>query len=113
MSLLKVALETGRTHQIRVHMQHIGLPLVGDPVYAPKRPPQRSNKVSSKLSDVMYQQLMDFSRQALHARRLQLQHPVTGVPLDVTAPMPSDLQDLLSGLDFAVLDGDMQVGEQE
>jgi 23S rRNA pseudouridine1911/1915/1917 synthase len=112
-SLLQVALETGRTHQIRVHMQHMGLPLVGDPVYAPKRSPQRSKKVSSKLSDVMYQQLMDFSRQALHARRLQLQHPVTGVLLDVMAAMPSDLDNLLRSLDFAVLDGDMQVGEQE
>jgi len=97
-SLLQVALETGRTHQIRVHMQYIGLPLVGDPVYAPKRSPQRSKSASAQLDETAYQSLVDFPRQALHAMRLRLQHPVTAEQLAVTAPLAEDLQGLLDSL---------------
>jgi len=97
-SLLQVDLETGRTHQIRVHMQHIGLPLVGDPVYAPRRQPLRSKATPDRLHDDVYQSLMAFPRQALHARQLRLQHPMSGQQLEVCAPLAADLQSLLATL---------------
>ncbi len=97
-SLLEVDLDTGRTHQIRAHMQHIGLPLVGDPVYAPRRPPAQSKAPAVELDSHQYQALLDFPRQALHARRLRLQQPMTGAQLDIEAPMASDLHRLLAVL---------------
>lgn len=78
-SHVSVRLETGRTHQIRVHMQHIGFPLVGDPVYGRKTGPE-------------------FQRQALHARRLSFTHPVTGKQLRFQQPLPDDFEDLLNEL---------------
>jgi 23S rRNA pseudouridine1911/1915/1917 synthase len=72
-TLLRVALETGRTHQIRVHMAAIGHPVAGDPVYG----------VAGRYG---------LSRQFLHAQRLAFEHPVTGEPLDVRSPLPDDLR---------------------
>ncbi len=83
-SHVSVRLETGRTHQIRVHMQHIGFPLVGDPVYGRKTGPE-------------------FQRQALHARRLSFTHPVTGKELRFQQPLPDDFEDLLNELRDAVV----------
>jgi len=80
-------LETGRTHQIRVHMAHLGHPLVGDPLYGRKRCP---NAV-----------LEAFPRQALHAQRLALVHPVSGVMLSWSAPVPADLSSLLESVESA------------
>ena len=82
-TLLRCRLETGRTHQIRVHMQHIGHPLVGDTVYSASR---RSHL---KLS---------FPRQALHAERLGLIHPVTQDALHWECPLPPDFASLLAAL---------------
>lgn len=87
-----VQLETGRTHQIRVHLAHIRHPIVGDPVYGrrlalPKQP-------SAELSDA----LRGFRRQALHARRLGFDHPVTGQALQFEAPLPADMARLLKAL---------------
>jgi 23S rRNA pseudouridine1911/1915/1917 synthase len=84
-SLLQVKLETGRTHQIRVHMAHIRLPLLGDPVYGGRlrMPPQ----ASPRCLDI----IQNFRRQALHAERLVLSHPVSGVRLAWRADMPDDL----------------------
>ena len=87
LTLVRVALETGRTHQIRVHMQSIGHPLVGDPVYrrgalAASCPPEART----------------FSRQALHAETLALMHPVTGAALRWTTPLPADMDTLLTAL---------------
>lgn len=73
-------LETGRTHQIRVHMTHIGHPLLGDPVYGPRRA------------------TVDFPRQALHAWRLGLTHPVSGEAMQWEAPLPQDMRALLESL---------------
>ena len=83
-TLLECALETGRTHQIRVHMADIGHPLVGDPVYGPRR------KARDKLAD--------FPRQALHAWRLALRHPATREEVGWEAPLPDDFAQLLEAL---------------
>lgn len=73
-SLVSLQLETGRTHQIRIHMKHLGFPLIGDYLYNP---------------DMQY-----ISRQALHSHRLSFTHPVTGTPMCFTAPLPKDMSDV-------------------
>src|SRR5690625_531830 len=88
---LRVWLETGRTHQIRVHMAWLRFPLVGDPVYGRKGDVAR---VSSGLRG----ELDGFGRQALHAARLRLEHPVSGENLEFQTPLPSDMRDLLEAL---------------
>lgn len=78
-SFVELALETGRTHQIRVHMSHIGYPIVSDHLYGETNP-------------------LLIPRQALHARKLALTHPVTGTPLTFEAPLPEDMEQLLETL---------------
>jgi len=91
-TLLRVRLETGRTHQIRVHLAHIGHPVVGDPVYGGRlRLVGRGTAEPSALNAA----LQAFRRQALHAQRLQLEHPVSGRPRSFEAPVPADLERLL------------------
>jgi 23S rRNA pseudouridine1911/1915/1917 synthase len=85
-------LETGRTHQIRVHLAHIGHPVVGDPVYGTRR------RYPSGASDELRATLDGFGRQALHAAQLGLQHPFTGEALSWQAPLPADMQDLIGAL---------------
>ena len=70
-SILSLHLDTGRTHQIRVHMAHLGYPLIGDYLYNPGN--------------------HQMERQALHSYRLRFIHPITGVPLEFTAPLPEDM----------------------
>lgn len=89
LSWIECRLETGRTHQIRVHLAHIGHPLVGDPVYG--RPPKWAAKSFNPV-------VLEFPRQALHAFRLTFQHPRTAETLTFEAPLPSDLETLLSFL---------------
>jgi len=89
---IAVALETGRTHQIRVHMAHIGHALVGDPVYG--RAGRRRRGMSDALADV----LRAFPRQALHAERIELRHPGSGESLQFTAALPADFEALLAAL---------------
>ena len=91
-TLLEARLETGRTHQIRVHMAHAGLPVVGDPVYGrrPVYPPGAS--------EALRQALDGFRRQALHAAELQLVHPGSGETCTWQAPLPADWTPLLEAL---------------
>jgi 23S rRNA pseudouridine1911/1915/1917 synthase len=92
-TLLRVQLETGRTHQIRVHLAHAGFPVVGDPVYGGRR------RLVANCSPDLEQQLRGFSRQALHAARLKLTHPSTGRELEWEAPLPADMKALLEALE--------------
>ena len=86
----EIDLETGRTHQIRVHMAHIRAPLLGDPVYGgrPKLPPAPSDELRAALQA--------FRRQALHATRLRFTHPVTAAALNFESPLAPDLAELLA-----------------
>ena len=86
-TLLECSLESGRTHQIRVHMQHIGHPLVGDPVYGKKALPSENSAL-----------LSTFPRQALHARRLSFVHPENGELMTFESDLPEDLARLLEEL---------------
>lgn len=88
-TLLQVNLETGRTHQIRVHMMHIRHPVVGDPVYG-GRP-----KLPARADDALVVALRNFKRQALHAYRLGFQHPATGEGMSWEAEMPEDMLSLI------------------
>src|SRR5699024_10890838 len=85
-------LETGRTHQIRVHLAHVRYPLLGDPVYGRRLALPRGS------SDAFAAALRGFKRQALHARRLGLTHPASGEAMQWTAPLPDDFQALLQAL---------------
>ncbi|ONF95894.1 RluA family pseudouridine synthase [Sphingomonas jeddahensis] len=87
-ALVECRLETGRTHQVRVHMASIGHALLGDPVYG--RTKQAHKRVLDELS---------FRRQALHAARLGFVHPITSVALSFDSAMPTDMQELFSQLD--------------
>lgn len=85
-AMVECRLETGRTHQVRVHMAHIGHPLVGDPVYA------RQGKHQALLAE------LGFRRQALHAARLGFIHPVSGKSVTFDSTWPNDMQDLFTRL---------------
>jgi 23S rRNA pseudouridine1911/1915/1917 synthase len=89
---ITVNLETGRTHQIRVHMAHRHYPLIGDPVYG-GRP-----RIPRGASDVLIDTLRGFRRQALHARALGLYHPESDEHMQFECPLPEDMRDLLSVL---------------
>jgi 23S rRNA pseudouridine1911/1915/1917 synthase len=93
-SLLTCRLATGRTHQIRVHLSHAGHPVVGDPLYL-RRIPATARAVPAPAR----QALLDFPRQALHARLLGFAHPRTGAQLRFETPPPADLLALVAALD--------------
>lgn len=80
-SLLRVRIETGRTHQIRVHLTHIGCPIVGDSIYGSRKQESRA---------------LGVTRQMLHAERISFQHPTTGQDLEFSAPMPADMRAVVS-----------------
>ncbi|MGL4859865.1 MAG: 23S rRNA pseudouridine(1911/1915/1917) synthase RluD [Enterobacteriaceae bacterium] len=86
---LRLRLESGRTHQIRVHMAHINHPLVGDPLYGGRF------RLPKGASDSFIHTLRTFDRQALHAALLRLQHPVSGEVMEWQAPLPQDMVQLI------------------
>lgn len=86
---VRLQLETGRTHQIRVHMAHIHYPLVGDRVYGGRL------LLPKGATRELVAALRGFGRQALHAARLAFEHPVSGKPIECTAPLPEDMRELL------------------
>ena len=91
MSLLACRLETGRTHQIRVHLHSIGLPVVGDPLYGTSR----QHRLKS-LDDEIRSSLKFFKRQALHAHRLGFVHPRSGIEMEFKSPLPEDYRELIN-----------------
>ncbi|MFO1393712.1 MAG: 23S rRNA pseudouridine(1911/1915/1917) synthase RluD [Steroidobacteraceae bacterium] len=90
---VRVQLETGRTHQIRVHLAHAGFPIVGDRVYGGRL------AFPKGASDALREALRNFPRQALHAARLEFAHPVSGKAVSCVAPLPADMQELLRVLE--------------
>ena len=103
-SLVALQLETGRTHQIRVHMAYLGYPLVGDFLYNPtyvgnqidrREDLENKNEDASGTEAGVRQKPYDIDRQALHAWKLSFFHPMTGEPMEFTAPLPPDMQRLI------------------
>ncbi|MFC4350962.1 RluA family pseudouridine synthase [Fodinicurvata halophila] len=93
-SQLACRLDTGRTHQIRVHMAHAGHPLVGDPLYGRRHP-----AIAKRLPEAVAETLKTFGRQALHARSLGFTHPSTGEWVEFTTNLPCDLKNLIKSLE--------------
>jgi 23S rRNA pseudouridine1911/1915/1917 synthase len=93
-TLASVELESGRTHQIRVHLAHIGYPVVGDPVYGGRR------RFPAGAGPQLTAELNSFKRQALHAARLKLVHPTNGREFEWEAPLPADMAHLVAVLEF-------------
>ncbi|MBL35759.1 MAG: 23S rRNA pseudouridine(1911/1915/1917) synthase RluD [Oceanospirillaceae bacterium] len=90
---IRLKLETGRTHHIRVHMAHIGYPLVGDSTYAAR------TRLTKGIGPDLRETLLNFKRQALHARKLGLMHPVSGEFMEWEVDLPDDFVDLLAALE--------------
>jgi 23S rRNA pseudouridine1911/1915/1917 synthase len=86
-SLVECRLETGRTHQIRVHLAHLGHPLVGDPLYGAKRLPKAASNVAKT-----------FKRQALHATQVTFAHPLTKIEMCYSSPLAEDIASLVASL---------------
>jgi 23S rRNA pseudouridine1911/1915/1917 synthase len=93
-SLLECTLETGRTHQVRVHLAHIGHPLIGDPLYG-----QGFKSKLRKLPEPLSSKLASLDRQALHAATLAFVHPVTGTLLKFNSPLPEDLGEMVAAFE--------------
>ena len=89
---VKAILETGRTHQIRVHLSHVGHPLIGDPMYGGRV------RFPKKASEELKETLLNFKRQALHSKKLTLTHPISGESMSWKAPLPDDMTELLEVL---------------
>ena len=93
-SLVECRLETGRTHQIRVHMAHVGHPLIGDRDYG-----QAFRTKSNRLPEPLKAAVQAFPRQALHARLLAFRHPATHMMMTFEAPMPADMAAMVTGFE--------------
>jgi len=94
LALLECKLETGRTHQIRVHMQAIKHPVIGDPVYGPQRTALNAALKRAGLDESLKEKFLSFPRQALHAHKIGFIHPETGEEMTFEADMPEDMAGL-------------------
>jgi 23S rRNA pseudouridine1911/1915/1917 synthase len=97
-TLLLLHLHTGRTHQIRVHCAAVQHAVVGDPVYGPRKLLKNTKNKIPRVPDAMVAYLKFVKRQMLHAARLGFTHPATGEKMTFDAPMPADMQELLTKL---------------
>jgi 23S rRNA pseudouridine1911/1915/1917 synthase len=98
-TLVRAELETGRTHQIRVHLAHIGYPIVGDPAYGGRR------RIPAGCTAELSAELAAFKRQALHAARLALHHPISGREMEWEAPLPADMTRLIAAMETDLKEG--------
>ena len=89
---VRIQLETGRTHQLRVHFEHIHYPIIGDKIY------MKRLKLLAKLPDKLKKVLSDLHRQALHATQLELLHPISGKIMRCKSPLPEDIQQVITAL---------------
>ncbi|MEM7196743.1 MAG: RluA family pseudouridine synthase [Pseudomonadota bacterium] len=93
LSVLDVRLQTGRTHQIRVHMAHLGIPVLGDPLYGS---PHKHAQTCAQINDpTLHEKVKTYPHQALHAYRLHVHHPITQDPMQFTGPISGDLAQIL------------------
>jgi 23S rRNA pseudouridine1911/1915/1917 synthase len=97
-TLVECNLETGRTHQIRVHFTHIGCPLLGDPTYGATTASRLNQNIYKHIPLQTRAALLSFNRQALHARELRLIHPATGKEMEFSCSLPQDMKNLLEVL---------------
>ncbi len=101
-TLVECALRTGRTHQIRVHMAHLGHPVAGDPLYGPARPARLRREMARSMAlervEPYPEAVEALEGQALHAHLLTFRHPVTGEPMEFRAPLPADMERALAEL---------------
>ena len=98
-SIVECRLETGRTHQIRVHMAHLGHGVIGDPMYGK---PMRSGQMPDAVARDCLAEIRGFRRQALHAASLGFAHPVTGEALHFETPMPDDMAGLVAAIEAGI-----------
>ena len=98
-SIVECRRETGRTHQIRVHMAHLGHGVIGDPIYGK---PMRSGQMPDAVARDCLAEIRDFWRQALHAASLGFAHPVTGEALHFETPMPDDMAGLVTAIEAGI-----------
>ena len=98
-SIVECRLETGRTHQIRVHMAHLGHGVIGDPMYGK---PMRSSQMPDAVARDCLAEIRGFRRQALHAASLGFAHPVTGEALHFETPMPDDMAGLVAAIEAGI-----------
>ena len=94
-SLVECKLDTGRTHQIRVHLSHVGHSVLGDPVYG-----QNSRKISYYSSGKLKEVLLKLKRQALHSYKLEFAHPSTGKQLSFISELPEDLEEIITAMNI-------------
>lgn len=95
-SMVECSLETGRTHQVRVHMAHLGHPLLGDPLYGLARNGQMARLKKVGLDEALIEQVLEFPRQALHAAEIAFIHPLTDEEMGFECDIPSDIAGLIS-----------------